>query len=105
MLAVKLLGLKIRQEPACTGILLPNNQVGKNSQFADDTTITNSNNTISFVFGYLSGLKLNKKKTKAMWLGSMKQSGSRILNFTTTNYLIKVLGAFESYNQGKKVFR
>ena len=29
LLAVKLLGLKIRQEPACTGILLPNNQVGK----------------------------------------------------------------------------
>ena len=43
ILAVELLALKIRQNPNCRGIQLPNDQEVKISQFADDTTIITSN--------------------------------------------------------------
>ena len=88
--------------------MLPNNHEAKISQFADDTTII-SNNTDSLKsylqiiewFGSLSGLKLNKKKTKAMWIGTMKHNKSKILEFKSTKDPIKVLGAFLSYNPDK----
>lgn len=110
ILAVELLALKIRQNRNCEGIYLPNNQEVKISQFADDTTII-TNNTDSLKshlqtikwFGTVSGLKLNKKKTKAMWLGTMKHSNSNILEFKSTKNPIKVLGTFLSYNQNKNI--
>ena len=88
--------------------MLLNNHEAKISQFADDTTII-SNNTDSLKsyrqiigwFGSLSGLKLNKTKTKAMWIGTMKHNKSKILEFKSTNDPIKVLGAFLSYNPDK----
>ena len=103
ILAVEILALKIRQSPNCKGIYLPNDKEVRISQFADDTTII-TNNTDSLKahlrtidsFGNISGLKLNKKKTKAMWLGSMKNSNSKILEFKSTKEPIKVLGAFLS---------
>ena len=110
ILAVELLALKIRQNKNCEGIYLPNNQEVKISQFADDTTIITNNSdslkshlqTIEW-FGTVSGLKLNKKKTKAMWLGTMKHSNSNILEFKSTKNPIKVLGTFLSYNQNKNI--
>ena len=110
ILAVELLALKIRQNPNCRGIPLPNDQEVKISQFADDTTIITSN--VDFLkshlqvidwFGTVSGSKLNKKKTKAMWLGTMEHSRSKILEFKSTKDPIKVLGTFLSYNQNKNV--
>ena len=88
--------------------MLPNNHEAKISQFADDTTII-SNNTdflklylqIIEWFGSLSGLKLNKKKTKAMWIGTMKHNKSKILEYKSTKDPIKVLGALLSYNPDK----
>ena len=85
ILSVELLALKIRRNPNCGGIQLPNDQEVKISQFANDTTIITSN-VVSLKshlqvidwFGTVSGLKLNKKKTKAMWLGTMKHSRSKI---------------------------
>ena len=110
ILAVELLALKIRQNPNCRGIQLPNDQEVKISQFADDKTIITSNvdslkshlQVIDW-FGTVSGLKLNKKKTNAMWLGAMKHSRSKILEFKCTKEPIKVLGSFLSYNQNKNV--
>ena len=107
---MEILALKIRQSPNCKGIYLPNGKEVRISQFADDTTII-TNNTDSLKahlrtidsFGNISGLKLNKKKTKAMWLGSMKNSNSKILEFKSTKDPIKVLGAFLSYNHDKSV--
>ena len=101
ILAFELLALKIRQNKNCEGIYLPNNQEVKISQFADDTTII-TNNTDSLKshlqtiewFGTVSGLKLNKKKTKAMWLGTMKHSNANILKFKSTKNPIKVLARF-----------
>ena len=78
-LSVELLALKTRQEPNCKSIRLPNLQEAKISQFADDTTlISKDTNSLKFSlqiigsFGSISGLRLNKKKTKAMWIGSSK---------------------------------
>ena len=110
VLSVELLVFEIRQNPNCGGIQLPNDQEVKISQFADDTTIITSKvdslkshlQVIDW-FGTVSDLKLNKKKTKAMWLGTMKHSRSKILEFKSTKDPIKVLGTFLSYNQNKNV--
>lgn len=75
ILAVEILASKIREDSNCKGISLPNQQEAKISQFADDTTLI-ARDTVSLksflhnieVFGKISGLKLNRKKTKAMWL-------------------------------------
>ena len=110
ILTVELLALKIRQSPNCRGIRLPNGNEARMSQFADDTTIITNNSeslkahlqTIE-VFGVISGLKLNRKKTKAMWLGSMKHNTCKILEFKSTREPVKVLGIFLSYNQDKNI--
>ena len=80
----------------------------KISQFADDTTIITKNVEslkpylqILDCFGIISGLKLNKKKTKVMWIGSMKDSNLKVLDFKTTKEPIKVLGVHLSYNKSK----
>ena len=77
ILSAELLSLKIRQEPNWKGISLPNLQEAKISQFADDTSlISKDTNSLKFSlqiigsFDSISGLRLNKKKTKAMWIGS-----------------------------------
>ena len=89
ILSVELLALKIRQEPNCKGIRLPNLREAKISQFADDTTlISEDTNSLKFSlqiigsFGSISGLRLNKKKTKAMWIGSSKHKKAKYRNFT-----------------------
>ena len=38
-----------------------------------------------------------------MWLGTMKHSNSKILEFKSTKNPIKVLGTFLSYNQNKNI--
>ena len=108
ILAVELLALKIRQSPDCRGIRLPNDKEARISQFADGTTIiTNSTDSLKShlqtieIFEAISGLKLNRKKTKAMWLGSMKHNTSKILEFKSTREPVKVLGIFLGYNQDK----
>ena len=80
----------------------------KISQFADDTTIITENVEslkphlqILDRFGNISGLKLNKKKTKAMWMGSMKDGKLKVLDFKTTKEPIKALGVNLSYNTNK----
>ena len=108
ILATELLAVKIRQDSDCKGISLPEDQEVKISQFADDTTIITKNVEslkphlqILDRFGNASGLKLNKKKTKAMWMGSMKDSKLKVLDFKTTKEPIKVLGINLSYNTNK----
>ena len=75
VLAVEMLALKIRQDQLYRGIELPNGQNAKISQFADDTTLilegtTSQRNVMNIAnsFRILSGLSLNKKKTKALWI-------------------------------------
>ena len=86
VLAVEMIALKIRQDQLCRGIELPNGQNAKISQFADDTTLIledttslrNAMNIVnSFANGVLSGLQLNKKKTKALWIGASGKARQR----------------------------
>ena len=86
VLCVELLAQKIRENPQITGIELPNSIEAKLSQFADDTTLIRKDTTslcesISVLgsFGEISGLKLNSKKTKAMWIGSLKNKKTKPL--------------------------
>ena len=39
ILSVEILAIKLRHDPDCKGITLPNSQEAKPSQFADDTTV------------------------------------------------------------------
>ena len=48
-------------------------------------------------FSVISGLKLNKKKTKAMWIGSAKNNETKPLGFESYKEPIKSLGINLSY--------
>ena len=105
VIAVEILGLKIKQEKNCKGVLLPNDYEAKVSQFADDTIIivkdVNSLKQALRVFGdfgTISGLELKGKKTIAMWIGSLKQNTKKILSFECPKQPIKFLGTYLSYN-------
>ena len=77
MLGAEIFAQKIRQSPGCRGIGLPQSVEAKISQFADDTTLIcwdtdalKENMKVLNDFRDISGLRLNKKKTKAMGIGS-----------------------------------
>ena len=108
VIAVEILGLRIREEKNCKGVLLPNDYEAKVSQFAGDTTIivkdVNSLKQALRVladFGTISGLELNGKKTKVMWIGSLKQNTKKVLNFKCPKQPIKFLGTYLSYNEAQ----
>ena len=42
VLAVEILALKLRHDPDCKGIILPNSREARLTQFADDTTVISS---------------------------------------------------------------
>ena len=105
VLAVEMLALKIRQDQLCRGIELPNGQNAKISQFADDTTLiledtTSLRNAMNIVnsFGVLSGLQLNKKKTKALWIGASSKNKIEPLKFQCPKEPIKFLGTYLSHD-------
>ena len=76
ILSAEIMANKLRQEPGIKGIKIVGNEL-KLSQYADDTNLfcadlASVENAFEAVenFGNLAGLKLNRKKTKAIWLGS-----------------------------------
>ena len=54
-------------------------------------------------FAEISGLKLNEKKTKAIWIGSQKKNKTRPLATDLTNKptTCKTLGIYTLYNHNK----
>ena len=77
--AVEILALKLRHDPDCKGIILPNSRETRLTQFTDDTAVISSSvaslkSSLQIInsFGSLSGLNLSKTKTKIMWIGSQK---------------------------------
>lgn len=76
-IAVELLAVKIRNDPNIKGIRIGNCEI-KLSQLADDTSIFIEDvtslglvlNTL-FTFYTVAGLKLNRNKTEAVWLGML----------------------------------
>ena len=108
VLCVEILAQKIRQNPKITGIELPFSCEAKLSQFADDTTLickdtSSLHESMSVLgkFGDISGLKLNRKKTKALWIGSLKNNKTKPLEINVSIDPIKVLGTYISHNCDK----
>jgi len=106
VLGVEILAQMKRQSTSCQGIKLPQSIEAKISQFADDTTLIyrevdslRENMDILNKFNEISGLKLNKKKTKAMWIGSAKSNKTKPLGFQPYQEPIKSLGVNLSSNQ------
>ena len=104
-MAVELLACKIRQDKEIQGIKIFGKEL-KLSQFADDTTLLNSNcNSVKKAidvldnFGDISGLTLNPSKTKALWLGSWRHRKDKPFGFLWPEKPIRVLGTFISYNE------
>ena len=88
VIGAEILAQKIRQSSECRGIKVSQNVEAKITQFADDTTLVyhdiealKKNVNILDDFRKISGLKLNKKKTKALWIGSAKGNKTRPLGF------------------------
>ncbi len=81
VLSIEVLAANIRSAPGITGVFLPHSlEQFKCSGYADDTTIAaTSDESIEETFAvyskfeHASGARLNRGKSKGMWLGSWKQ--------------------------------
>ena len=81
VLSVEVLANAIRRDPSIKGISISQNEI-KLSQYADDTTLIldGSQDTLEALlvaiekFSKMSGLRLNNKKTEALWIGSKARS-------------------------------
>ena len=93
---------KLRPEPNIKGIKILGNEL-KMSQYADDTNLlcadlASVEKALEVVenFGNLAGLKLNRKKTKAIWLGRWEKK-SNPLQLKWSHSPVKILGIYVSY--------
>ena len=105
ILSAEILSIKIRHVPTVEGISIFGNEL-KMSQFADDTNLfcadlVSVENALNIVvdFGRISGLQLNMKKTKAIWLGKWANSKSNPLGMKWMHSPVKILGAHFSYDE------
>ena len=105
ILAAEMLSNKIRQSPDVRGICIFGQEI-KLNQFADDTNffcsdLTSVKNALNYVneFGRCSGLKLNLKKTKAMWLGKWAPNDTKPLQLKWVKSPTKILGTYISYDE------
>ena len=78
----------------------------KVSQFADDTNLfcadlssVEKGMQIVADFGAISGLKLSRKITKAMWLGKWANSKNKPLHLKWVNSPTRILGIYFSYDE------
>ena len=106
ILSVEVLAEAIRKKKEIGGIEI-NGTDFKLSQFADDTTLILDGAKESFLeslllidaFGNISGLKLNYKKTEALWIGSMTDCKHKLCpekNFKWPKKKVKALGVWFS---------
>ena len=103
-LAVQLLACKIRQDKEIQEIKIFRQEL-KISQFADETTLLNSNRNsvcralnILDNFGNLSGLRLNSSKTKALWLSPWRHCKETPFGFQWPKKPVRILGSYVSYD-------
>jgi hypothetical protein len=102
-MVVELLANKIRKCKDIKGIKIDQTEI-KILQMADDTTIFVEDIAslkvvlrIFSLFHIFAGLKLNKSKTEAVWIGNWRNSKDKPLGLTWVNE-IHSLGIFFSYN-------
>ena len=105
VLTAKLLSNKIHQSDTVKGASLCGNEI-KISQFADDTNlicadIPSVENALQILvdFGKISGLTLNKEKTKAMWLGRSANNKDKPLGFKWVSCPTRFLGVHLSHDK------
>jgi hypothetical protein len=103
IMVVELLANKIRNTKDIKGIKIGHIEI-KIIQMADDTTVfvedqISLENILKIInlFQLYAGLKLNKSKTEAMWLGSWRNSNDKPLGLKWVNE-IHSLGIFFSYD-------
>lgn len=108
VLAAEILGKMIRKNQLIQGINI-NNNVFKLSQYADDTqvfldgseaSLRETLNTLN-QFYHMSGLKINIEKTRAIWIGALSNSHTRLccdVNLDWSQDSFKVLGVNFSSN-------
>jgi archaellin len=109
ILVVETLAIKIRHSPSIKGININGRRVTL-SQLADDTTLfledsESLKNVLELIdkFYLCSGLKLNREKTDAMWIGSLKQNKEKPLKINWTNKPIKSLGIWFSLDNNDAI--
>ena len=104
VLSAEILAKAIRKNNNIKGLLVRDSEV-KISQYADDTTLIldGSERSLSEVlevlerFSKVSGLRLNSKKTEALWIGSLTGSQEILCserNFNWQNTKVKALGVW-----------
>ena len=110
ILSVEVLANAIRRDPSIKGISISQNEI-KLSQYADDTTLIldGSQDTLETSLGVIekfskiSGLRLNNKKTEALWIGSKARSSELLCpekDFKWQELKIKTLGVWLSIDPG-----
>ena len=106
VLSVETLAKAIRESKNIKGILVKQREI-KISQYADDTTLILDGSKKSLEaslnvldrFGDVSGLRLNDKKTEALWIGSNTASDQIVIperNFKWPKNKVKTLGVWIS---------
>ena len=105
ILTAELMSNKIRQSIDFKGISVFEKEI-KVSQFADDTNLfcadlSSVEKGLQIVadFGAISGLKLNVKKTKALWLGKWANNKDKPLHLKWVSSPTRILGIYFSYDE------
>ena len=105
ILSAELMANKIRQDLHVKGIEILGNEL-KLSQYVDDKNLfcadlTSVEKALEIVdsFGTLAGLKLNRKKTKAIWLGKWENCKSNPLQLKWLHNPAKISGIYVSYDE------
>jgi hypothetical protein len=102
VIVMESLGIALRQNNNFQGICIRGiERPLKLSQYADDTTVfTSSNNDFAILnhvlekFQNASGLKINKGKSKGLFLGPWKERNDQPLEINWSNDTIKILGIY-----------
>ena len=104
IISVELLAVNIRNNNNIKGIKFSGNEI-KMMTYADDTTavVSSLDDAKRFLkvvndFSKASGLKINKEKSEALWLGSLKECNDKPMGIEWPE-AIQILGIYISYNK------
>ena len=100
ILSVECLSIKLRMSKNIDGIKIGDTEI-RVLQYADDTTLTVSNNSsivqalqIIHDFTVFSGLKLNMEKCEGLWLGTLRNNPKNFHQIKFNTETIKILGVY-----------
>jgi len=107
ILVVEILACSIRQNKSIKGIMIDHVET-KILQYADDTNgaLSDVGSLKHFLkvvdrFGDFSGLKLNRSKSEATWLGSLRNNETTPLGIAWPKEPLRTLGVYISYDEEK----